>query len=268
MRIEQEIVSWLHGRPDWQQEAVIRILANKDLSVKDFEELTALCKTAEGQKKTKSRLFSGFEGHDSQNQTLRIVSIGEIEGIENLQPRKPIIFGEGNPNVVYGYNGSGKSGYVRIIQAACGKQDVKELRPNVFGTTPAKRCCKLEYEIGGLKATKEWKANEFALPEFAAIDIFDSASGRLYLSKESEVSYIPRSVAIFEDLVRVCEGVKQRLQQQKNTLYSKLPKMPSEYINTQTAKLYGNLKATYTESELAAILTWDEEDQKKLGICQ
>jgi len=48
------------------------------------------------------------------------LSIGEIKGIENLKPRKPIIFGEGNLNVIYGYNGSGKSGIVRIIKAACG----------------------------------------------------------------------------------------------------------------------------------------------------
>ena len=116
MSIEEEIISWLHGRPDWQQEAVARNLTNRELSDLDLEGLTTLCKTAGGQKKTKTRIFSGLSGHDPQNQTLHIVSIGDVQGIENLRPRKPITFGQGNLVVVYGNNGSSKTGYVRIIK--------------------------------------------------------------------------------------------------------------------------------------------------------
>jgi len=268
MSIEQEIISWLHGRPDWQQEGVARNLANWELLDSDLEELTTLCKTVAGQKKSNLRIYSGFDGHDALKQTLHIVSIGDIHGIDNLRPRKPITFGEGNLVVVYGNNGSGKSGYVRILKNACGKANAGELRANVFGEVPAKRCCKIEYKIDGLKDTKEWTVDGNTLTELAAIDIFDSDNGRLYLNKESEVSYTPRTVALFDGLVRVCEGVRQRLQTEKQALPSKLPVIPLEYANTKASKLFGALKPTHNESDLASILSWSEEDQKKLNILE
>jgi energy-coupling factor transporter ATP-binding protein EcfA2 len=265
MSIEEEIISWLHGRPDWQQEAVARNLTNRELTDLDFEELTTLSKTAGGQKNTKTRILPGLSGYDLQNQILHIVSISDVQGIENLRPRKPITFGQGNLVVVYGNNASGKTGYVRIIKKACGKADAAELRPNVFAEPPAKRCCKIEYKIHEVMATKEWMAGGPALPDLAGIDIFDSDSGRIYLSKESEVSYRPRSVAIFDDLVRTCVCVRQLLQKEKDALPSKLPTVPTEYANTPVARLFEKLKATHTESELAPILSWDEADQKKLN---
>ncbi|MBW2561511.1 MAG: hypothetical protein JRE40_11750 [Deltaproteobacteria bacterium] len=265
MSIEKKIVTWLHSSPEWQQEAVARSLANGQLSDLDLDELTALCKTVDGQKRTNTRVFPGLDSHNNQDQALHIISIGDIQGIENLRPRKPITFGEKNLVVVYGSNGSGKSGYVRIMKKACGKANARELRTNVFEKTPAERCCKIEYKIDKLQDTKEWTADGIALAELVGIDIFDADGGRLYLSKESEVSYTPKSVAIFDNLVRACEGVRHRLQQEQNALPSKLPTIPLEYANTQAARLFGNLRATHTESGLAYILSWGEEDQKMLN---
>jgi energy-coupling factor transporter ATP-binding protein EcfA2 len=265
MSIEKEIISWLHGRPDWQQEAVARNLANGQLSDLDLDELTTLCKTADGQKKTNTRIFQGLDDNSAQDKHLHIVSIGDIQGIEKLRPRKPIPFGDGNLVVVYGSNGSGKSGYVRIMKKACGKANAKELLTNVFAEAPTNRCCKIEYKIDKLKETKEWTANGAFLAELTGVNIFDADGGRLYLSKESEVSYTPRSMAIFDDLVQACEGVKYRLQHEKNALPSKLPTIPLEYANTQAGKLFGSLRVTHTESTLTSILTWSEDDQKKLN---
>ena len=60
MTIQKEIIGWLHGRPDWLQEAAIRILNKDVLSNIDLDELSALCKTEAGQQKTKTRIFPGL----------------------------------------------------------------------------------------------------------------------------------------------------------------------------------------------------------------
>lgn len=265
MGIEQEIVDWLHGRPDWQQEAMTRILANPVLGDSDLDQLAAFYKSTDGRRKTSTRIFAGLGGSVAQSQTLHIVSIGEIHGVENLQPRNPLIFGDGNLVVVYGNNGSGKSGYVRILKKVCGKTNTGVLRANVFSAVPAKRCCKIEFKIDGLTMTKEWNVDGSAIQELSAVDMFDMDSGRLYLSRDNEASYIPRAVALFDDIVHVCQGVRERLQREKDGLPCKLPTMPLEYISTRAAKSFGSLKATYTESELASILTWSQENQNKLN---
>ncbi len=264
MSIEQEIVDWLHGRPDWQQEAMVRMLANLVLGDSELDQLAAFCKTTDGLRKTSTRIFPGLGGSVAQSQPLHIVSIGEIHGVENLNPRGPLTFGDGNLVVVYGNNGSGKSGYVRILKKICGKTNTGILRANVFAAAPAKRCCKIGFKINGLATTKEWNVDGTAIAELSAVDMFDMDSGRRYLSRENEASYTPRAVALFDDLVRACQGVRERLQTERDALPCKLPTMPLEYISTRAAKLCGSLKATHTEIELASVLTWSQENQKKL----
>jgi hypothetical protein len=145
MTIQNEIISWLHGRPDWLQEAAIRILNKDALSNVDLDELAALCKTEAGQQKTKTRIFPGLTDELTAASNLQLVSISNVVGIENLAPRKPLKFGPSNITVIYGNNGSGKSGYTRILKKACGKAHAVDLRPNVFGTSPVKRSCTIAY---------------------------------------------------------------------------------------------------------------------------
>lgn len=265
MNIQQEIVTWLHTRPDWQQEAVVRALTSQEICDSDLDQLAGLCKTEAGQIKTKSRTFLELCSGVAQYQSLHMISIGDICGIENLQPRNPLSFGMGNLVVVYGNNGSGKSGYVRILKKACGKHPENDLRSNIFSGLPDKRCCRIQYKIGDLIVTRNWLANEEPIAELLPLDIFDTDNGRIYLSTENAVSYVPRAVAIFDDLVRVCEGVKVRLQKEKEALISKLPIIPTEYTLTETANLFKNLRAHHTEVDLTSILVWDEANKKKLS---
>ncbi|MDD2309196.1 MAG: AAA family ATPase [Desulfuromonadaceae bacterium] len=264
MNIQAEINDWLHGRHDWLQEAATRILKNGNLNTVDFDDLTALCKTEAGQKKTKNRIFPGLTSKSAVTNELRLVSIGDINGIENLAPRKPLVFGSGNLTVIYGNNGSGKSGYTRILKKACGKAHAVDLRPNVFESTPSKCSCTIRFKLGGTTQSQEWETKDEAILELAPVDIFDTECGKFYLGKENEASYIPDSVALFDLLVKACEGVKQRLQTEINNLPSKLPSIPANFAGTDTTKAYLNLKPTQTEADLVALLLWTDADKQAL----
>ena len=60
MNIKSGVVAWLHNRPNWQQEAVDRILKKGVLSSTDIDELLGLAKTDNGQEKTDFHKFKGF----------------------------------------------------------------------------------------------------------------------------------------------------------------------------------------------------------------
>lgn len=263
MNVQTEIIDWLHGRPDWLQEAAMRILKNGTINDADLDDCTALCKTEAGQNKTKARSFPSLISTSTVAKDLSIVSISNIKGIENLAPRKPLKFGEGNLHVVFGNNGSGKSGYTRILKKVCGKAHAVDLRPNVFELSPSKRCCTIKYQSGGAMQCLEWEPTDKPVAELAAVDIFDTECGKFYL-KENEASYIPDAVALFDMLVKACEGVKQRLQAEMDKLPSKLPTIPTNFQDTETGRIYGNLKPTQTEANLTPILAWIDADKQAL----
>ena len=264
MTIQKEIIGWLHGRPDWLQEAAIRILNKDVLSNIDLDELSALCKTEAGQQKTKTRIFPGLIDELTAASNLQLVSISNVVGIENLAPRKPLKFGPSNITVIYGNNGSGKSGYTRILKKACGKAHAVDLRPNVFGTSPVKRSCMISYKQGVAPQSIEWEANTNAISDLVSVDIFDTECGKFYLGKDNEAAYTPAAVALFDSLVKVCEGVKQRLQSAIDMHPSKLPAIPAQFASTEVSKTYRNLKINQTEAVLGHILLWTDADKQAI----
>jgi energy-coupling factor transporter ATP-binding protein EcfA2 len=264
MSIQDEVIAWLHSRADWQQEATTRILKSGKLSDSDLDELTTLCKIESDQEITNTRTFPGLSVSIPSPNQLKLTAIGDIQGIDNLAPRNPLKFGDGNLTVVYGNNGSGKSGYTRILKKVCGKTHAVELRSNVFEWPSEKSCCKIEYSRGGDSFEQDWDSNDGVIADLSGVDIFDSVCGKLYLSKENEVSYTPMIVALFDELVRACGEVKKRLQHEQDMMPSILPTLPFQFLSTQVARTYRGLNYSQTEDGLKSILKWSEEDGQQL----
>ena len=172
--IQQEIRDWLRQQPDWLQRSTEILLSSGAASDTDIQNLVELLKTPEGQQVTSRRTFDGLAPTPSPASELRLLEIGDICGIENLGPRSPLGFGTGNLCVIYGHNGSGKSGYTRLLKRACGKPRAKELKHNVFQPPAAVSKCTIGYQVAGVAQHVEWQANGAPIDDIRAVDIFDA----------------------------------------------------------------------------------------------
>ncbi|WP_217390172.1 AAA family ATPase [Deefgea piscis] len=221
-------------------------------------------KTPNGQKVTKLRQFESLIQVPHEGGGLRLSSIGDVHGIENLGPRHPLAFGEGNLTVIYGHNGSGKSSYTRILKRAAGKARAGELKPNVFKAVPIEKKCTITYEFAGKCVTRDWHANSAVIDEIQALDVFDSDEATHYLRNESVASYTPHVVGMFEALATACDQIRALLQGEQTLLVSALPTLPIDYIATLEGRRYKALSADTAELALGQLLTWSEDDGRKL----
>ena len=137
--IRKEISDWLLAQPDWLQEAAERLLRQGDLGAADLFDLCSMIKTPEGRMTTNHRTFGGLLNTPEIKGEMHISSLGEIGGIENLAPKEPLLLGKGNLVVIYGHNGSGKSGYTRILKKASGKPRATRSSPTSRPTSCAAR---------------------------------------------------------------------------------------------------------------------------------
>lgn len=264
--IQNEIREWLLAQQDWLQEAADRLLKQEGtLAGDDLSDVCTLLKTHAGQTITKHRAFDGLVDTPNIGSELRLVSIGEVVGIENLSPGHPLTFGNGNLTVIYGHNGSGKSSYTRILKKASGKLRATALKPNVFQSTPAQRKCQITYQLGDQSTTTEWHADASPIDAIRAVDIFDSDEASHYLSKESAAAYTPPMIGMFERLATACDQIKNMLQREQNQLVSALPAIPSTFALTEPAQRYGALTAETTEVEIQQLVSWTEDDSRKLN---
>ena len=262
--IQNEIRAWLLNQKDWLQEAAERLLVNGKLQDEDISSVAALLKTDQGQKVSKHRPFAMLNKELPAINELRLKSISEVQGIENLSPKSPLDFGTGNLVVVYGHNGSGKSSYTRILKRASGKPRAPTLKTNIFGDPPHVSQCKIEYRVGQGSDAPIWPANGDAIAALRPVDIFDSDESLHYLTKESSAGYVPPLVSMFEQLAVACDRVKEQLQAEQDKLVSNLPAMPQEYAATEPARNYGALHQDLTEAAIDRLTTWTEEQANEL----
>ncbi len=262
--VQQDVTEWLHAQADWLQEAADRLLVSGSLSEADVRAVAALLKTPAGQQASDHRKFNGLMSNRTAASEMRLVSIGNVSGIENLSPRTPLTFGTGNLCVVYGNNGSGKSGFTRILKRACGKPRAPALKPNVFGTAPTARQCKITYAVAGTDRDVDWPADGRPIDDLRVIDIFDAEVAVDYLTRESDVSYTPPLVAMFEALARSCDQVKAAIQQEQNQLVSRLPVLPAQFNGTTAGVAYTRLTSDIDSLSVSRITLWTEKNRGDL----
>lgn len=262
--ISLEIIGWLHQQQDWLQEAAERLHKTGSLSETDIDHLAERLMSEEGRKVTTSRTFEALNGSSQTTAELRLLSVGDIKGIENLAPRKPLDFGKGNLAVIYGPNGSGKSCYTRILKKACGKPLAKDLKTNVFQAPPPERKCAIRYRQNGAEQTVDWSPVGNAISDLHAVDFFDTDAAVAYLNKEAEASYTPPVVALFEGLASACDRVKAKLQAEQALLVSSLPALLPGHAGTKAGAAYQRLTADISEAVLQGLVQWSETDQAAL----
>lgn len=257
--VHEEVKAWLLNQHDWLQEAADRLLVAGKFQDDDVTAVAELLKTEQGRTVTKHRVFASLSQPITATGVLRLTSISEVQGIENLSPKVPLDFGKGNLVVVYGHNGSGKSGYTRILKRASGKPRAVTLKANVFGEPPKKRQCTIEYQDGPSPTSLVWPVDGVAVPALRVVDIFDSDEAEHYLTKESSAGYVPPLVSMFEQLAAACDRIKVHLQTQQDQLVSSLPALPTEYAATEPAGRYGKLRHTMAQADIDQLTEWTDK---------
>lgn len=259
-----EVVEWLMGQDEWLQEAALRLLQKSELKKQDYDELLTILKKPSGTTVTPRKIPPIVGSAGARQKEIRLRAIGPISGIDRLAPTTPLDFGDKALVVVYGSNGAGKSGYVRILKKASGKPNAADLKSNVFTKTAEPKLCTFEYLLDGKAVSKEWNGDGDPVEDFLNLDIFDTPAARLYLESESEATYTPPAVALFEDLVKAAMQLNSRLNDEKEKITSKLPPLPANYSGTKVAGIYTKISPTSTPQELEKINKWTPEDTAAL----
>ncbi len=258
-----ELEQWFAERPKWLQDASRRLVEKGEFAEQDYQELLSICK---GEAVRQAVTFQGLAPgalvmHESKT-SLRLVSIAGVTGVNALRPSKPLEFGDVPLCIVYGRNGAGKSGYVRLLKHACGARHRGELHGNVFASGAAAPRAELTYELNKEKKTQSWTGS--SLPDLRGVDIYDTAGGLVYVNDENEVTFEPWLLRLFTQLTQACEEISRRLREQVGGMVSAKPQMPPELQSTPSAAWYAALEGSTTVTSVDKATSWTAEDELAL----
>jgi len=270
-KIAKELEGWFKGKPAWLQDAARRLIQQGELTDKDYSELVKICKKESGitdgteDAPAPAVIPDGALQKEDHSHHLQLLSISDVIGINALHPKKPLLFGDGNLTIVYGQNGSGKSGYVRALKHACGAKYAGPLYPDIYASPkPASQGCRFTYKIDGASKELNWTIKDGVNPELASIELYDSACADIYINEENELTYEPGVLSLFALLTGICDKVGSAIDQELTSLVSCKQIIPTELLGTPSGAWYSKLNYGTSKKDIDDHCKWSPEDQEKL----
>jgi energy-coupling factor transporter ATP-binding protein EcfA2 len=230
---------WLSERHKWLQTAAHRLIESKAPPTEpELAELSKLCvDEATG---TEANLFAsvvpGSLVQAAVRPALHIRGLSEVRGVNRIKDRAFLTFGPENLTVIYGTNGSGKTGFSRVLKQACGSRAREEIHPNVFDKLSPQCEAKILVAVDKAPQDLTWTLKGGALSLLRNVHVFDSKTASNYVFSQNEARYEPSRMRFVSALIKTCDLVTTQLTHQKAALIRKLPQFPSDFSQTPASK--------------------------------
>lgn len=271
-----EIVQWSAKLPDWQSDGLRRIVLKCDLQQKDVEELTELCK-AEHELVDDLEAPKAVPLSDKDVPTgtrsgaaVALVAIGSPEHVNAICDKQRLEFAPSGLTVIFGYNGSGKTGYGRILKRACRSRAPGEpIKANVLDasdTGPAS--AEITFAIGGKEqAPEQWIDGIRKIDQLAAVSFFDADCAQVHVASRNDIAFTPFGLDILPKLGAACKAVQKALTTAQDSLQAQTPKFLRENktrTDTAVGKLLRNLSATTDAAGVEQLASMSDADKDRL----
>ena len=116
-------MSWSRDLPLWQQDRLRRVVEKGTLAADDVADLAELCKKGYGLSDTvleaRPLPLEAIPQGPVTTQAVTLRAISNTTHVNAVDGTQTLTFAEHGLTIIFGYNGSGKSGYGRILRRAC-----------------------------------------------------------------------------------------------------------------------------------------------------
>jgi energy-coupling factor transporter ATP-binding protein EcfA2 len=261
--------AWLGERHKWLQTAAHRLIDSKAHPTEsELAELGSLCLgEASGHEALPfAAVVPGSIVKAATRPTLHINGLHEVRGVNKIKDRATLTFGKGNLTVVYGANGSGKTGFARVLKQACGSRTKEDIHPNVFEKMSPACEAKISVSIDKASHDLDWSLNGGPLQLLRHVHVFDSKAAANYLVAPNEAHYAPSRMRFVLSLIRTCDRVAEHLTRQKDALVKKLPEVPADLMHSRAAKWLLGLRSSTSQAAIDQACDYTQElDEERIA---
>jgi len=220
MPVLQDILEWSEERPIWQRDALRRIVLQTELSEGDIDQLALLCLEQHGIVDPERRAPDPLplsEEHlpagAGTRKRVQLIGIREVEGVNLLAQDQRMGFAPDGLTIVFGYNGSGKSGYARIIKSVChARHRGDQILPNVFGNgRPPRPSATIDYRVGGANDHIRWEEGAEMPRALRQVSFFDADCAAVHVDAANQLAFTPFGLDVLPRLVRACQRLSEKI---------------------------------------------------------
>jgi energy-coupling factor transporter ATP-binding protein EcfA2 len=271
-----DIVAWSAKLSPWRKDCLRRLAISAELSEDDLGELLGLVKLASGLPLAKAPPepipFEKSHFGGGKQQPIVLKGIANVENVNRLVPKAGLRFCPDKLTVIYGRNGSGKSGFVRILRTACRTrvENPAKLRvlADVYGSMAGPQSAEIVFDTGGTETTVAWTPDMPAAAPLMQVGVFDSASAQIYVDGGNQIRYLPFGLALPHRLNIACLTLKERLERERAQAVGDKVALTAIAFNpvrkTAAQTFAGSIAKATTTDAIEKATTFSAADQARL----
>lgn len=276
--LENPLVKWSGELQLWQRDALRRIAQKGTLSDADKAELKSALFADHGLDKCQQELVPFAEEHCRSTNTSGdryvLCSIGPVKNVNRLaEGQPPLRFAPKGITLVYGDNGSGKSGYCRIAKKVCRARVEDDLLGNAFAKEKSgKPVVTIRWKTENASDVEEcdWSPDQPAPAALSTVSVFDSKNAALYVDGDNQLEYLPFEVDLVQKLAELCIGFNAVIGAEIDASKKGLIALPDFTPDTTVSSLASRMKQAAnvanlpTEKEIEDLAVWTADDETSL----
>ena len=262
-----DIVAWSTGCPPWQRDALRRLCIAEDLTDEDIEQLTKLCKREASD--SMPLAMEHVRAPESADAVLNLRGIHSVQNVNALAEGERLTFDKIGLTVVYGDNGSGKSGYARILKQVCRARAPKDdkILPNIYGKKSGTQKAVVDFSTNGQNRSETWTNGHPSDPVLSSVSVFDSRTANVHVDATNDVAYTPFPMKVLERLAQLCQQIKKQINEDISALQKQTPaaiNAPECDPDTAVGKLVSSLSGKTKAEDVRALTKLSESEKARL----
>lgn len=262
MTLHDDVKTWISDRPQWQQRVMLQLLQGQEISDEDIDGYIADFTNGEMGEVVVNEEISVANKQSPPRDPVRLKMISEVLNVNRLARGQSLSFEPEGLTVIYGSNGSGKSGYARIIQSLVRAKVRREILPNVFGEGDKPPLAEIEYEVGNESYIQ--RIGDDLNEDLLKILFYDESARDLYVTKESKIAYQPALINLLDELAQVTGKIRGRLEQHIKSNVSGSLCIPDGIRDADRSAFLSSLSSNTTDEEIDSNCLIQENDAAEL----
>ena len=205
------VLQWSASRPLWQRDALRRLVTEGSVERAQVTAYAAAC-LGEDPGTLEPLVQDHVPASASDEQPVAVLGIHSATNVNSLAPGEHLTFAENGLTIVYGDNGSGKSGYARILKAVTRTRASERVHNDIFKDPSLVPGATIDFAIAGAAQSFDWSPTREGSDPLSQASFFDRSCSGIYLSYDTPRSvFRPFGLGLFDELVEVCERVRAAL---------------------------------------------------------
>ena len=260
-----DIIAWSRTQPLWRQDCLRRLAVSSDLTETDHEALLGMIKKEAGFSLTTEPPAAIPFGKEhfggGKHPPIILKGIANVTGVNRLVSNARLTFCPKALTIIYGRNGSGKSGFVRILRTACRTRienpATRKVLADVYGDGKGAQAAEILIDTGTGDIPITWAPGIAASPQL--MQVVDGGN---------QIRYLPFGLALPHRLNTVCLTFKTLLEAERKTAVGdKIALTASAFVpvrDTTAQKFCRALSKKTTDDQIIAAASFADADAARL----